>query len=89
MNHQKIEVLVLACLQLMADREKSLPVKLDDHLEADLGIDSLEKIDVMMNLEDLFDVEIPDKAMATLFTAKDIVEYLKSVLTEEKKEVTA
>ncbi|MCD7800238.1 MAG: acyl carrier protein [Ruminococcus sp.] len=43
----------------------------------DLGADSLDVVDLVMNLEDAFSIEIPDEAMADIKTIGDIVAYIE------------
>jgi acyl carrier protein len=42
----------------------------------DLGLDSLDLMSAMVDLEELFDVELPDDAAARLTTVADVVSYL-------------
>jgi acyl carrier protein len=43
----------------------------------DLGADSLDVVDLVMDLEDAFSIEIPDEAMADIKTIGDIVAYIE------------
>lgn len=43
----------------------------------DLGVDSLDIVDMLMSLEDEFDVEIPDEKIETLRTVADVVAYIE------------
>ena len=61
---------------------EQLDVKADDITEAsniqdDLGADSLDVVDLVMALEDEFDMEIPDEAVANIKTVGDIVKYIE------------
>lgn len=42
----------------------------------DLGIDSLDLFELVMALEDEFDVEIPSEELEKLATVKDVMDYL-------------
>ena len=42
----------------------------------DLGADSLETVELIMELEDEFDVEVPDEVAETLVTVGDVVKYI-------------
>ena len=44
----------------------------------DLGADSLDFVDLVMSLEDEFNVEIPDEDVEGIKTVGDIVKYLES-----------
>ena len=43
----------------------------------DLGADSLDIVELIMALEEEFDVEIPDADAEKIATVSDVVEYLK------------
>ncbi len=43
----------------------------------DLGLSSLEVINIVADFEDEFDVEVPDRVIPTLRTVGDIVNYLE------------
>jgi acyl carrier protein len=51
-------------------------VKLDTEL-TDLGIDSLKAITVLFELEDEFDIEIPNEVIPSIVTVRDIVRRLE------------
>jgi acyl carrier protein len=44
----------------------------------DLGADSLDIVELIMALEEEFDIEIPDSEAEKLATVGDAVEYIKS-----------
>uniref|UniRef100_UPI0040281FA9 acyl carrier protein n=1 Tax=Lachnospira sp. TaxID=2049031 RepID=UPI0040281FA9 len=46
-------------------------------LVTDLGLSSLDVINVVVAFEDEFDIEIPDQKIKELVTVGDIVEYLE------------
>ena len=46
----------------------------------DLGADSLDIVDLVMNLEDEFDTEIPDEAIEGMKTVGDVVKYIEDQL---------
>lgn len=60
--------------QLDADADK---VTLDANIQDDLGADSLDVVDLVMALEDEFEVEIPDEAVENIKTVGDIVKYIE------------
>jgi len=47
-------------------------------LEEGLGLDSLDKIELLMELEDKTGYEVPDKEAVGLKTVGDVLSYLKS-----------
>lgn len=56
--------------------EKEITV--DTLLEDDLGADSLDVVDLLMTLEDDFEVEIPDEEVENIKTVGALVEYIES-----------
>jgi NADH dehydrogenase (ubiquinone) 1 alpha/beta subcomplex 1, acyl-carrier protein len=46
------------------------------HLQKDLGLDSLDHVEVIMAMEDEFGFEIPDSDAERLYTPKDIIRYV-------------
>ena len=54
-------------------------ITLDTNLIDDLGADSLDVVELIMELEDEFGVTISDEAAAELFTVGRIVDYLEKV----------
>lgn len=59
-------------------------IKPDSHFEDDLGMDSLDAIELVMALEDYFNVEISDEDADTLKTVTQAVAYLEKKLKEAK-----
>ena len=47
-------------------------------LADDLGADSLDVVDLLMSIEDEFEVEIPDEEVENIKTVGAIVEYIES-----------
>ena len=42
----------------------------------DLSCDSLDIVELLMNLEDEFDLTIPDEAVDQMVTVEDVVDYI-------------
>ena len=51
-------------------------LKVDSDFTKDLGLDSLDHVEVIMAIEDEFALEIPDVDAEKLNSPKDIVQYL-------------
>ena len=47
-------------------------------LTEDLEADSLDVVDLLMSIEDEFEIEIPDEDVTEIKTVGDIVEYIES-----------
>jgi len=50
------------------------------NIAEDLGADSLDVVDMLMSLEDEFDVEIPDDEIEKVQTVGDVVAYIEEHL---------
>lgn len=61
--------------QLDADADE---MTLETDIAKDLGADSLDVVELLMSIEDEFEVEIPDEAIETIKTIGDLVEYIES-----------
>lgn len=51
-------------------------IKPDLHLLDDLGADSLDIVELIMAIEEEFDIEIPDEDAEQVQTLKDIIAYI-------------
>lgn len=67
-------VLDIIAEQLQIDREQ---VTLEASFVDDLGADSLDTVELVMALEEEFDIEIPDEDAEKIRTVKDAIDYLK------------
>ncbi len=54
-------------------------ITLESDLADDLGADSLDAVELIMEIEQEFDVEIDDSAAQNIKTVKDIVDYLENI----------
>ena len=61
--------------QLDVEEEK---VTAEASITEDLGADSLDVVDLVMYIEEEFDIEIPDEAVENIKTVGDIVSYIES-----------
>ncbi len=62
--------------KLSLDAEK---IKLESNLQEDFGADSLDAVEIIMAVEDAFDVEVADDVLMNIKTVKDIVDYIEKV----------
>jgi acyl carrier protein len=53
-------------------------ITLDARLIDDLGVDSLDTVELVMELEEKFGIEIPDEDAEKALTVKDIVDYIET-----------
>ena len=54
-------------------------ITMDTNLIDDLGADSLDVVELIMSLEDMFRISITDEDAAQLYTVSRIVEYLEKL----------
>ena len=52
-------------------------IKDDSHFVNDLGADSLNIVEVVMAIEEEFDIEIPDEDAETLLTVGQVKQYIE------------
>ncbi len=57
---------------------KEEEVKLDSSFVNDLGADSLDRVELVMALEDEFDIEIPDDQAEKFIKVSDVLAYVQS-----------
>ncbi len=62
------------CEQLDVEEDK---VTLEASIIDDLGADSLDVVDLIMSLEEEFEIEIPDEDVEHMKTVGDIVKYIE------------
>ena len=53
-------------------------IKMDTSFIDDLGADSLDIVELIMGLEEAFDMQIPDSEAEKIATVNDVVEYIKN-----------
>jgi acyl carrier protein len=70
-NFEKVKDIIVE--QLDVDAQK---VQLDSNIVEDFGADSLDVVDLVMEIEEQFEIEIPDEAVEKIKTVGDIVNYI-------------
>jgi len=65
------EILVESIDKLVLDR-----IKPTDTLE-DLGADSLDSVEIIMSLEEKYDIKVSEDVFSDIHTVQDIVDYIK------------
>lgn len=61
--------------QLSVDESE---IELTSNFKEDLGADSLDLFELVMALEEEYDVEIPAEELENIATVEDVMEYLKA-----------
>lgn len=49
----------------------------DTNIADDLGADSLDVVDLLMSIEDEFEIEIPDEEVENIKTVGELVKYIE------------
>ena len=75
----KIKQVVIERLEINEDE-----VTLDADIQKDLGADSITVVEMIIELEDAFDIDIPDEEAEKLLTIRDVVDYVKARLAESQ-----
>ncbi|KAG6557185.1 hypothetical protein Mapa_001112 [Marchantia paleacea] len=67
-------------LALVKKMEKVDPAKVQptSHFQNDLGLDSLDTVEIVMAFEEEFRIEIPDSEADKIFSCQDAIQYIAS-----------
>jgi long-chain acyl-CoA synthetase len=69
---------LLACLRPFSAKRDIVP---DDNLELDLGLDSLTRLELVVNIEKSFGISLPETFGSEIFTVKDAVLKIQELLS--------
>ena len=69
---EKLKAIIVEQLGIEDER-----VKLDSTLLDDLSADSLDIVELVMNIEEQFGISISDEEAETILTVRDIVKYIE------------
>ena len=53
-------------------------ITMESNIAEDLGADSLDVVDLLMSIEDEFEIEIPDSEIENVKTVGDLVKYIEA-----------
>ncbi|MBF1052855.1 MAG: acyl carrier protein [Peptostreptococcus sp.] len=53
-------------------------INLDTNLQEDLDADSLDAVEIIMNIEEEFDIKVDDDKLENIKTIGDIVKYIEN-----------
>lgn len=70
-------------------KELKKPILLNSHLEIDLGIDSLSRVELGLGLEALFSIKIPEEVLGKVSTVKEVILEISGIIEkgEPQKEI--
>lgn len=72
MVFEKFKAIICEQFELSEDK-----ISVDSSLIGDLGLDSLDVVDLAMSVEDEFDIEVPDDALDDIKTVGDFVRFIE------------
>ncbi|MBQ1451984.1 MAG: acyl carrier protein [Clostridia bacterium] len=73
MVFEKIRAMIAEQLEIDEDT-----ITMDSALIEDLGADSLDVVDLVMSIEDEFEIEVPDEAIENMRTIGDAVRFIEA-----------
>ena len=73
MVYERIKEILADQLDTAADS-----MTMESDIGADLGADSLDVVELLMTIEDEFEVEIPDEEIENIKTIGDLVKYIEA-----------
>ena len=71
MTFEKGKEIIMATINCSEDK-----ITLEANLKDDLGIDSLDSMELMMAVEDAYGITVPEEELPNLTSVKAIVEYV-------------
>jgi len=72
MSFEKVKSILVEELDLDAEK-----VTLESNIKEDLGADSLDMVDLIMSIEDEFEIKVAESDAASIKTVGDIVNYIE------------
>ncbi|MFA5560800.1 MAG: acyl carrier protein [Acholeplasmataceae bacterium] len=74
MVFKRIKALIVEELNVPEER-----VLLESRLAEDLGADSIDAVELIMKIEDEFDIQVSDEQAQNVRTVKDLVDYIEGL----------
>ncbi|KAL7904603.1 acyl carrier protein [Trichoderma velutinum] len=76
LNKEEVEGRIMSLLQGFDKVNDATNIKPTAHFANDLGLDSLDTVEVVMAIEEEFSIEIPDKDADSIHSVDKAVEYI-------------
>ena len=67
-----------AALPLIRAHAKGVRIRPDANLELDLGLDSMERVELLTEIEQHFNIKVPQGAAAEIFTVRQLIDTARS-----------
>ena len=71
MTFEKVKEIIMDTINCSEDT-----ITLEANLKDDLGIDSLDSMELMMAVEDAYGISVPEEELPNLTSVKSIVDYI-------------
>lgn len=75
MVFEKLRELLASQLEVSGEQ-----ITMDTNIMDDLGADSLDVVELIMALEDEFDLVITDEAVRELYTVREVTEFIEKLI---------
>lgn len=79
MNREELETKIIELIACKISIEKE-DITVDSDFVSKLGFDSLDAVELIMAIEDEFDISIPDSEAELLTSVNNVVNYLQSYM---------
>ena len=73
MEFEKLQKIIAEVLNIDTDK-----ITMESTFVDDLGADSLDVVDLLMSIEDEFEIEVPDEEIENIKTVGDLVKYIEA-----------
>ena len=77
-----VKKLVTDLIEVQSGKPKD-NIKPESKFKEDLGMDSLESVELVMAVEEKFDISLPDEDMDKILTVEQLVQYVEKVVLNE------
>lgn len=68
-------------IEILAEKldKDAVEITAESKIKEDLGADSLDMVEIVMDIEDAFDITVDDGDAASIITVQDVVDYVIKV----------
>lgn len=73
-------IIEIICEQLDVTKEQAIP---EAHFVDDLGADSLDQVELIMAIEEEFDISVPDEDAEKIAKVQDAINYVTEALKKK------
>lgn len=79
-KEKEIEEIIIDIIakELCINENEINEINLESRIAQDLGADSLDMVELLMALEEKFDITIPDEEVEKMVTVSDVVKYIEA-----------